>query len=69
MAASQVQPHSTNPIVKPTLSSRLNFLTDNFNPILQLTNGPANQVDELRQTNPLTAALILKMQKGGKNFN
>lgn len=69
MAASQTKSvvhNPTNAIVQPqSASTRLNFLTDNFNPVLQLTNGPANQIDEMRQKTPLTAALIAKMQSGG----
>ena len=68
LAASQtksVVPNSNNAVLQQTnASTRLNFLTDNFNPVLQLTNGPANQIDEMRQKTPLTAALIAKMQNG-----
>ena len=68
LAASQTNPdvpNSSNVVVQQqNASTRLNFLTDNFNPVLQLTNGPANQIDEMRQKTPLTAALIAKMQNG-----
>lgn len=71
LAASQIKsnvPASNVVVQQQNVSNRLNFLTDNFNPILQLTNGPANQNDELRQKTPLTAVLLAKMQSGSNDF-
>lgn len=72
LAASQNKPQvapSNIVVQQQNVSTRLNFLTDNFNPVLQLTNGPANQNDEIRQKTPLVAALLAKMQNGSKIIN
>ena len=64
LAASQTKSiiaNSSNVVIQQQNSNtRLNFLTDNFNPVLQLTNGPANQIDEMRQK-----TLIANMENGG----